>query len=90
MRFPRTISSPNKLNNLHVLDSHVGPDFPDGVDLGRFANNNTGKSSLKVMQFPRNEPSFNELNDPHILDPHVSLDLTNGVDLSRFTIDNIQ
>jgi len=38
MRFPRTISSPNKLNNLHVLDSHVGPDFADGIDLGSFAN----------------------------------------------------
>jgi hypothetical protein len=38
MQFPRTIPPPNNLNNLHVLDSHVGPDFPDGVDLGRFAN----------------------------------------------------
>ncbi len=38
MRFPRTISSPSKFNYLDVLDSHVGPDFPDGVDLGSFAN----------------------------------------------------
>jgi hypothetical protein len=48
MRFPRTISSPNKINNHHVLDPHVGPDFADGVGLGYIANNNTGKSSLKL------------------------------------------
>jgi hypothetical protein len=38
MQFPRIRSTPNKLNYLHILDSHVGPDFPDGVDLGLFAN----------------------------------------------------
>ena len=38
MQFPRDGPPSNELNDLHVLDSHVGPDFADGVDLGSFAN----------------------------------------------------
>jgi hypothetical protein len=38
MQFPRNGPPSNELNDLHVLDSHVGPDFADGVDLGSFAN----------------------------------------------------
>jgi len=56
MQFPRDGPPSNELNDLHVLDSHVGPDFADGVDLGLFANYFLYQSALKHAVSPKWAP----------------------------------